>query len=222
MSADLGDVFLKIYDKFGIIGLFGTLIMILAFLGTYEIIKLVATSILEKKAINIPFFKKKIYKDVEPLENHKFFEDLDRMINYEIYQMNIHCNLRKRIFTKLIKIRLTVVREVFSELTKIPTVTLETKDLLALIQTTRVKIKYEWRKQAEEAGIPQIVIDRFNEEMEVYFEIEDFLLTEDAENDMLPSNTHRLQNCLRTAAGMESRIFMALKNVIIQINGANG
>jgi hypothetical protein len=205
-----------IYVGSGMAGLAAFGILLLVFITIYETTRALITRFFSSSR-HIGMFKKVNRRD---LKNHAIFNRYAALIKYRVPQLHIKCPLRKRIFIKLLEIRLEAARDMIRIFVEHDLPKCSEAGLKDMLSTMMMASSVEWQTRAISAGIPMIAIDCFRDRNAVYADLVDKtvmdicgLITAYADiND-------KVDTILDIIGSMENSCLVAMEQTLDALNG---
>ena len=212
------DLLKKIYEGSGLTGILLTLVVVATVFGVIRIIEHVVVNYFKNKKIEIPFFGSKKSRHTS-LKKHPAFQQYDRLINFRAMNLQINCPLRKKIFTKLLVIKMTATKSALEELVNMKEDELITLNLRELVNAAQWKAAFAFETNAKQAGLPDVAISRFKEKYDPYFEMINNTILDTASAVIYGDNLERLTVCIELCASLESAAVIAVEQAIDSLNG---
>jgi len=212
------DLLKKIYEGHGIVGMLITVLGIAIIIGVYRIGEHIVTSFLKSKKFEFSIFgaKKKRYAD---LKKHPAFQQYDRLINFRAKNLQINCPLRKKVFARLLVIKMTANKSALEELVNMKEAELSTLNLRELVNSVQWKAQFAWESAASQAGIPSIAISKFKEKYDPYFEMINNTVLDISTASIYGDNLERLNVCIELIVALESTSLVAIEQALDSLNG---
>jgi CheY-like chemotaxis protein len=201
------------YDKTGWVGLFMTggafsLVMIAYHLGKASI-----QPILDK------IFKKR--NKTPPLSEHLIFKKYDFIRDTKLPQIKLKCPLRRKIFTRLISIRLQSHKKSATDFVNGGDYSgLTSEELKLVVREFVYGAKNTWMLAAHNANIPEIVLRKYSDRTaDMKSIIHDAIDTICASTTIYPSNLHKLNGIFDLLMTLEEHLYVFLEQVLDTLNG---
>lgn len=212
------DLLKKIYEGSGLTGILITLVVLTTVFGVIRIIEHIVVNYFKNKKIDIPFFGNKKTRHTS-LKKHPAFQQYDRLINFRAMNLQINCPLRKKIFTKLLVIKMTATKSALEELVNMKEEELSSLNLRELVNAAQWKAAFALETNAKQAGLPDIAISRFKEKYDPYFEMINNTVLDISTATIYGDNIERLNVCIELIVALESTSLVAIEQALDSLNG---
>ena len=159
--SEIIEFFITSYQNFGIQGILISFVAIFIFGILYEMAKQLGRKFGKEK-----LFLNRIIFNQDDLKKHILFDKCDYLIKFRIPQMKIACPLRKKLFTRLLILKIESYKKNINELIENPNLaTFTPQKLFQEVTEMFGKINLEWQNKAMDYGIPAIVLEKLQDEI---------------------------------------------------------
>lgn len=162
------------------------------------------------------------YKSRKDLSNSTFFQSMALLKIGVIPRMNIKCRLRKKIFTRLLLVKLealeATVNDFISKENKWKD--MEVDDLEIVLKSVLAEADVKYQKECKDRGIPEVAIDLFKQYNQEKMEVMDEILISAALSKYMCTDNHeRVLLFLDSLSARENKSFLAMEKVLDTLNG---
>ncbi|MBO4620172.1 MAG: hypothetical protein J5654_08685 [Victivallales bacterium] len=165
--------------------------------------------------------RKLIIVDKGHLLGHQLFFKLRHYTESRLVNLNCQCVLRKRLFGDLMTIRLNVEYKMLQEFIKRSNFHVMPAEFQATVEAEITAFFHDWEREAAEAGIPGVVLERF---VAAITPMRQSLLSyvgKSFVSDYITgdSNYAQMNRLLDVISGLEELIIVQLESTLDSMNG---
>lgn len=211
----LGALLLKIYNDIGLVPL---LVLAILSLGGYELVRAGGTYLRGMLTARV----NRIFptRNKARLSHHVIFSKLDTLLNYRVKNMHISCPLRFRIFSDLLEIRITTVKETLKDFSTVELDGLSQADFRQAVADRLQAIAFLWSSKAVVAGIPMAALEKFKDQNERWSSVLDMVLLDQClVTTTYQTNTERLDTIFDMIGSLEIHCFSDVEKSLGELNG---
>lgn len=156
MENIISDLFFKINSQYGLLAAALVIAVIIFFLlNTKAAIRYIVHNL-------FPFVK----TNPKKLQKHGCFIQLDHIINYKLYRMNVQCPIREKLFFDIMRVHITSIKErIFNFITQTDFHTLTPQELAYTIDEIVMKSINESNMKLIQKGTPKFVLKAMDDKI---------------------------------------------------------
>jgi hypothetical protein len=206
---------------YGVYGVKGVLLVIV-FIAIIDFIRKLSRNTADKiTSIKLPK-KQPPLDELEVLKSHLLFTDIDNNINTNIGNIHFTCQVRKAVFSDMLKFRMEVLRdELLSILNSDDYLNLSDPEFKVVWKQLENNVVSKWTKRCLDAEIPDFIIGKmdrvYKDKVEIINSLIDSVCDDTVTNSSVYTKTDQIFDILR--AVHYALIINTLEDTLKIING---